>query len=139
MKGTLFRERYIRATNNEKLSKSLPMIVSTLEFCKTFGKLSKGTKKCEIFYKNFALCEIETTVDVMCQKQLPKDVLKIFIEMLCKLNGFLLNWHFCSFKIFLWYLMRLTNLKRFFFGLSYSNSPLLKWKSIFLVNKIKNY
>ena len=38
MKGKLFRERYIRATNNEKLSKSLPMIVSTLEFCKIFGE-----------------------------------------------------------------------------------------------------
>ena len=38
MKGKLSQERYIRATNTEKFSKSLPMIVSTLQFCKILEK-----------------------------------------------------------------------------------------------------
>ena len=38
-------------------------------------------------------------------KGMPWSVLKISIEMLRKLNGFLLNSRFCSFKIFHWYLI----------------------------------
>ena len=58
------------------------------------------------------------------QKQSPNDVLKIFVEMCCKLNEFLLNLPFCSFKIFHWYLI--TNLiisKDFSLGFLISTSP----------------
>ena len=51
--------------------------------------LSKRNKKCEICYNNFALWKIETIVDVKRQKQPPRGVLKIFIEIFCKLKGFL--------------------------------------------------
>ena len=50
---------------------------------------SKRKKKCEIYYNNFALWKIETIVDVKRQKQPPRGVLKIFIEIFCKLKGFL--------------------------------------------------
>ena len=65
--------------------------------------VSKGNKKCEIYYSNFALWKIETKVDVKCQKQPRRGVVKIFIEMFGKSN------FFCSFKIFHWYLI--TDLK----------------------------
>ena len=51
--------------------------------------LSKRNKKCEIRYNNFALWKIETIVDVKRQKQPPRGVLKIFIEIFGKLKGFL--------------------------------------------------
>ena len=51
--------------------------------------LSKRNKKCEICYNNFALWKIETIVDVKRQKQPPRGVLKIFIEIFGKLKGFL--------------------------------------------------
>ena len=50
---------------------------------------SKRNKKCEIYYNNFILWKIETIVDVKSQKQKPRGVLKIFIEIFGKLNGFL--------------------------------------------------
>ena len=39
--------------------------------------LIKRNKKCEICYNNFAFWNIETLVDVKCQKQPPRGVLKI--------------------------------------------------------------
>ena len=51
--------------------------------------LSKINKKCQMCYNNFTLWKIETIVDVKHQKQPPRGVLKIFIEILGKLNGFL--------------------------------------------------
>ena len=51
--------------------------------------LSKRNKKCEICYNNVALWKIETIVDVKRQKQPPRGVLKIFIQIFGKLNGFL--------------------------------------------------
>ena len=51
--------------------------------------LSKRNKKCEICYSNFTLWKTETIVDVKHQKQPPRDVFKIFIEIFGKLNGFL--------------------------------------------------
>ena len=106
MKGKLFQERYIRGTNVDELSKLLLTFVNTLEFFKVFGSFSsKRNKKCKICYYNFAFWKIETIVDFKCQKQSPWSVLKILIEMLRKLNGFLLNSRFCSCKIFHWYLI----------------------------------
>ena len=66
--------------------------------------LSKRNKKCEICY-NFSLWKTETIVDVKRQKQPPWSVRKISMKMFRKLNGFLLNSSFCSFKIFHWYLI----------------------------------
>ena len=51
--------------------------------------LSKSNKKCEICHNNFALWNIEDIVDVKRQKLPPKGILKIFIEIFGKLNGFL--------------------------------------------------
>ena len=51
--------------------------------------LSKRNKKCEKYYNNVALWKIETIVDVKRQKQPPRGVLKIFIQIFGKLNGFL--------------------------------------------------
>ena len=101
MTGKLSQERYIQVTNANKLSKSLLTFVNTLRVFRCFREtLSKRNKKCEICYNNFALWKIETIVDVKRQKQPLLSVLKILIEMFRKLNGFLLNSHFCSFKIF---------------------------------------
>ena len=62
----------------------------------------KRNKKCGICYKNFAPWKIEAIVDAKRQKQPPVGVLKIFIEMFGKLDGFFLNSRFCSFIIFHW-------------------------------------
>ena len=43
------------------------MFVNTLEFL----TLSKRNKKRKIYFNNFALWNIETIVDVKCQKQPP--------------------------------------------------------------------
>ena len=87
-------------------------------------KLSKRNKKCEICYNNFALWKIETIVDVKYQKQPPRGVLKILVEMFHKLNSFLLNSHFCSFQIFYWFLITdLIISKDFSFGFFTWTSP----------------
>ena len=68
------------------------MVKITVYICKHFWEtLSKRNKKCKICCNNFALWKNETVVDVKRQKQPPRGVLKIFIEILRKLNGFLLN------------------------------------------------
>ena len=95
--------------------------------------LSKRNKKYEIYYKNFALWKIETIVDVEGQKQSPRGILKIVIEIFCKLNKFL---QFQNFSLVL--NNRLNNLKRFLFRLYYWNFPILKQKPIFWTNKIEN-
>ena len=124
MKGKTSRERYMHVTNTEKLSKSLLTFVNTLEFFMFFWEILSKRKKCRICCNNFALWKIETIVDLKRQKQPPRCVLKIFIGMFRKLNGFLLNSRFYSFIIFHWYFIAvLIILRDFSFGFFISTSP----------------
>ena len=70
--------------------------------------LWKRNKEIGICYNNFALWKIETIVAAKRQKQPFRGVLQVFVELLPKLKGILLNSCFFSFRIFHWYLI--TNL-----------------------------
>ena len=63
-----------------------PSYICYYIICMT-APLSKRNKKCETCYNNFALWKTETTVDLKRQKQSPRGVLKIFIEIFGKLKG----------------------------------------------------
>ena len=127
-KGKLSQERHMQVTNANKLSKITAYVCKHVSFSRFLGNIKQRNKKCEKCYSNFALWKIETIVDVKRQNQPP-------IEMFRKLNGLLLNLHFCSFNSLVLN-NRLNNLKRFLFWLFYFNFPLLKWKPIFLANMI---
>ena len=73
-------------------------VLNTREFFMFLGKYEvKETRKVEY---NFGLGKIGTIVDVKRQKQPPRGVLKTFVEVFRKLNGFLINSRFFSFRIF---------------------------------------
>ena len=88
----------------------------------------------EYVNNNCALWRIETIGDVKRQKQPPRGVLKLVLEVFFKLNGFSNLSHFSVVPN-----NKLNNPKRFLFRLSYFNFPLLKWKLVFLANEIGNY
>ena len=93
------------ATTTGKLLESLITFVNTCISCCFMETLSKRNKKCKTCYNNIAVWKIKIIVDAKCQKQPPRYVLNIFVEVFRKLNGLLLNSRFCSFRFFQWYLL----------------------------------